>query len=122
MPKQRSRGICPIEAQKEQLPGRAVVLTPIGAPWCEANATNKRKLGVVESWSKQKRCGYANFDVFEKEVLLHQKDLISGTLEPGTQVEAFVHQRRDGRLQGFRAKTIANEEERLHQHLMGGPA
>ena len=79
----------------------------------------KRKLGVVESWSRQKRCGYAKFAGFEKEVLLHQEDLISGTLEPGTQVKAFVYQRRDGRLQGYRAKTIASEEERLHQRLMG---
>ena len=69
-------------------------------------ATKRRRhalTGAVDFWNQHHGYGYARFDGHHERVLFHAKDCIDvGTPSAGAAVSAFVHRRRDGKLQAFK--------------------
>ena len=67
---------------------------------------------------------YARFDGHHERVLFHAKDCIDvGTPSAGAAVSAFVHRRRDGKLQAFKvmsdSETMKERLDRVHSQLLG---
>ena len=90
-------------------------------------ATKRRRhalTGAVDFWNQHHGYGYARFDGHHERVLFHAKDCIDvGTPSAGAAVSAFVHRRRDGKLQAFKVmsdcETMKERLDRVHSQLLG---
>ena len=66
---------------------------------------------------------YAHFDGYHERVLFRAKDCINLNPSAGAAVTAFVHRRRDGKLQAFKVmsdcETMQERLDRVHSQLLG---
>ena len=97
--------------------------------WDTGKRPTKRRrhalTGAVDFWNQHHGYGYARFDGHHERVLFHAKDCIDvGTPSAGAAVSAFVHRRRDGKLQAFKVmsdcdETMKERLDRVHSRLLG---
>ena len=79
--------------------------------------------GAIDFWNQHHGYGYARFDGHHERVLFHAKDCIDvGTPSAGAAVSAFVHRRRDGKLQAFKVmsdcETMKGRLDRVRSQLL----
>ena len=96
--------------------------------WDTGKRPTKRRrhalTGAVDFWNQHHGYGHARFDGHHERVLFHAKDCIDvGTPSAGAAVSAFVHRRRDGKLQAFKVmsdcETMKERLDRVHSQLLG---
>ena len=79
--------------------------------------------GEVDFWNRHHGYGYAHFDGYHERALFHAKDCINLAPSAGAAVTAFVHRRRDGKLQAFKvmsgSETMEERLDRVHSQLLG---
>ena len=79
--------------------------------------------GAIDFFNEHHGYGYAHFDGYHERALFHAKDCINLDPSAGAAVTAFVHRRRDGKLQAFKvmsgSETMEERLDRVHSQVLG---